>query len=309
MSNSWVGGTVIRGGTLRVASDAALGSNSTVAGNNFGSATATINPGSAIPLQIDGGTFSFSASTGLNQRAIFWGKNNGTISVDSGQTVSFDSPTGSGGNANAIPMFGPGEFFKIGAGTFEFFGNTPSYNGGTDIRGGTIKCDTANPFPSAALNRVVHIDGGRLLFNFTGTETTGFVQLGDNGTLGCIGTGSYSPTAVVGYPTVENSASITLTGLNSGNVFTIGSQMSNLDPTNIVAPTVNIRGAGTTYLLLSPLPNFVAGYNIDGSTLRTNDQNAALGVQTNSISFSTAGGTLESRISMRAARRTTTRSS
>ena len=38
-SNSWVGGTIIKGGTLRVAADSALNSTGVAAGNNFGTAT------------------------------------------------------------------------------------------------------------------------------------------------------------------------------------------------------------------------------------------------------------------------------
>jgi autotransporter-associated beta strand protein len=55
---------------------------------------------------------------------------------------------------------------------------------------------------------------------------------------------------------------------------------------------VNIRGAGTTYLLSQPLSNFVGNYNIDGASLRINNQNAALGVQTNPVAFSANNGTL-----------------
>lgn len=291
VSNAWIGGAVVKGGTLRIAADSALGSNSTVAANNDN----VVNPGAAIPLELDGGTLSFSASTGLGQRSIYLGKNNGTISVDAGATVTYDFATGI--DRGLIPFFGPGTFNKVGDGTFAFLSNSPNYNGGTDIKGGTIRVDVANPFPTGGLSRIVRIDGGRLLLNFNGTESAGFVQLGDGGTLASSSTSTYAATAVVGYPQVENSASVTLSGLSAANVLTINSQMSNLDPNNIVAPTVNIRGAGTVYLLSQPVPNFVANYNIDGSTLRINDQNAALGVQTNPVSFSTSGGTLEMRLS------------
>src|SRR5207253_10946155 len=88
-SNAYTGGTVLKQGTLRVASVAMLGSNTRVAGQN----TNTVNPGTATPLIFDGGTLSFSATTALGTRPIVFYKGGGTISVDGGATVTFDDST------------------------------------------------------------------------------------------------------------------------------------------------------------------------------------------------------------------------
>jgi autotransporter-associated beta strand protein len=302
-SNSYLGGTTVLGGVLKVGSDPALGSNCNVPGQN----NTSQNPGNAAPMTLDGGTVEFSANTALGQRAIFFGKNSGTIAVDSGVTVTYD--TASGLDAGLIPFTGPGTFFKDGPGTLEFANNSfvsVSYAGGTEIRNGYIKLDKTGTgagntgiLPANAANTTVHVTSGTLVLSDSVTDSTGELIL-DGGTLAALGNSTLQigTTAVVGFPQIPDGQQGNFVTLNSGATLNVFNAISNTDPTNVAAlPTANIRGAGVVNLGAVAMSTFQGNFNVDGSTLRLGANSAAvLGLTTNQLQFSANGGTVDMRI-------------
>ena len=148
-SNTYSGGTSITEGSLRIATDNALGS---------GGGTKTINGGA---LQLAGGGV-FNSAWALTDAAT------NAIEVIEGEEATYAGTlSNAGGN--------PGGFDKTGAGTLKLTGTSQAYTGATTIREGTLSLAADNNIGSG--NAV--IDGGKLLL----TSTTGYTRtwiLGDS---------------------------------------------------------------------------------------------------------------------------------
>src|SRR5207253_2050266 len=92
-------------------------------------------------------------------------------------------------------------------------------------------------------------------------------------------------------PTFEDGATATMGAMVSGTTLVIASFMNNFNPITVAsAPTVNIRGSGSVWIVAQPFPSFTAGFNIDNSTLNLGNFANALGAPTNPIVFGSNGG-------------------
>gem|GEM_PF-5391912 len=281
-ANTYTGGTKVNGGVLSVASNAALGP---VASGGVGNL-----------LTLDGGTIRFTASTALGARPIYLGYNSGTIDVAEGATVTFDAASGT------TPLFGPGALRKTGKGTFELLSNTPTYNGGTEILEGTFKINVADTMPGSSVRNYVKARGGTFQVNNVGV-TNIEVHLENGGTF--MGTGASAAYNRSSFPRVYDGARVYLaTGSSASDALTLNSALVN-ETTGAIGgiPTIGIRGAGTVHLAgmnnsaAIPASTFRANWEIDGGTLRINDQNNALGNQSNPLKFTANGGRLLMRAS------------
>lgn len=109
------------------------------------------NTFSADSLQFDGGTLSITDSMGIARETILHA-GGGTISSASG--ISLNLSFGGAG------ISGPGKLTKIGGGTL-VLESASTFNGGTEILGGTVEIDGDDRLGAA--DGMLSIDGGRLL--------------------------------------------------------------------------------------------------------------------------------------------------
>lgn len=292
-TNTYAGGTTILGGILSINSAAAYAKGS---GNGF------------APMTIDGGTLQFTGGgtivlggAGVNGTpyGIQLGKNNGTIDVAAGTTVQWGadqtSPT------PTAPMYGPGSLTKTGGGTWEFLGDSPNYDGGTFINGGTLQIDLPATLPSAGgsiENPFVTINNtGRFMLNNV-TVNNIDIYMNNGGTLAGMGTAQYSGKTAAYGPQIGDGANVTFQAPNPSDVLTIAAAMGNVGSTT--TPTVNFDGQGTVFITASQNATFKANYILkNGVTLQLGSSataTAVLGAATNTITIDATGGILQPRI-------------
>lgn len=124
-SNTFSGGATIKAGTLRISSNAGLGS------SGGGAATIVVD-------EIDGGA-TLSYDIGIDytgyRSILLVGPGNSTVFVDSGSTTSFRSNT---------TVNGTGALNKAGAGALVLTAAN-DYRGGTTISGGNLRANYATP--------------------------------------------------------------------------------------------------------------------------------------------------------------------
>ena len=202
-SNTYTGGTTIKGGVVQVSSDAALGTAPSALVTN---------------ISLDGGSLQWGANFDLNNnRAIGIGPAGGTI-----DTQQFMNP--SGYNATAGGFRGPGDLTKLGSGTFFAAATTGGLNttwtGRLIIQEGTWKIVASDGLPfnpplSAGLQPgQVTLDGGtwQAGANMNITSARRGVTVADGG--GAIDTQNFNLTWAG--PLAGTSATSTLTKTGSG---------------------------------------------------------------------------------------------
>jgi outer membrane autotransporter protein len=152
-SNTYAGGTTIKGGTLSVSGD-----------DNLGAASGG--------LTLDGGTLQVTGTTfeGTSRTLALGNGGGGFDIVDAANTFTVDQA-----------LSGAGALTKSGAGTLVLDGAN-SYRGGTTIRGGTLRGDTSS-LQGAIVNDASLVFDQAFDGSFTGT-------LSGAGTLGKTGAGT-----------------------------------------------------------------------------------------------------------------------
>jgi autotransporter-associated beta strand protein len=203
-SNSYTGGTMISGGTLRVTSD-----------DNLGTAPASL----ATNITLDGGTLQFGANFDLdNNRGIVVGAGDGTI-----DTQGFTNPSG---YTQANGISGSGDLTKKGSGTF--FMNTPAnalntgWTGNLILKEGIWKVTERGGLPyNANADSVYHpaqitFDGGTLQLAATFGVTSNYRGMTVAAGGGTIDTQGFSFSW--GGPLIGNVPNATLTKTGSGSL-------------------------------------------------------------------------------------------
>ncbi|WP_082407494.1 autotransporter outer membrane beta-barrel domain-containing protein [Mesorhizobium sp. 1M-11] len=230
-ANSYAGGTVINGGTVRVSSD-----------GNLGAASGGVT--------FNGGTLQLNSSFDLNGgRALTLNAAGGTI-----DTQGFQSTVSQG-------ITGAGALTKAGSGTLTLTGAS-SYGGGTTIAGGTLQLGNGGTSGSITGNVA---NNGTLTFNrsdavsFGGLISgTGAVQQIGSGITTLTGANSYTGPTTVGAGTLivngNQAAATGDTNVNAGATIggtgTIGGSMTvanggTLAPGNVgtTPGTLTVNGA------------------------------------------------------------------
>jgi len=228
-ASTYGGGTVLRDTvTLRIASDGSLGTVPTVAATNV------TFEGNAI-LQAGAATVSLDATRNLL--------------ISDGVTATLDS-NGNTFTVNGV-VAGSGSLTKAGTGTVELKGlNT--YSGITRVTGGTLSVDQLSNGGSASGIGQASGDAANLLLSngttlkYAGATTTSDRLFTINGTanthgatLDASGTGAihFSNTGNVAYGTTNQTRTLTLSGVNTGN--------------NILAAKIANNGTGVVTLTKS----------------------------------------------------------
>ncbi|PSJ63205.1 autotransporter outer membrane beta-barrel domain-containing protein [Mesorhizobium soli] len=167
-TNTYMGGTAINGGTVRIASDGNLGA-------------------AAGGLSFDGGTLNTTANITTGRAVKLAGA--GTLLTDAGTTLTLSGPVGGGG---ALTKSGTGILVLTGDAT---------HTGGTTIAAGTLQVGNGGTSGSIIGNIV---DNGALIFNrsnallFAGSVSgTGTLTQNGAGTLTMTGNSTYAGTTAV----------------------------------------------------------------------------------------------------------------
>lgn len=232
-NNTHTGTNTIAGGTLNVSAD-----------NNFG----TI-PGAATPGQIvlNGGilnattSFTLDANRGMFLGAVgVNGHNGGTLSVASGQTLTYNGIVAGGQAAAAAGLtmtVGPGSLTKSGAGTL-VLGGINTYGGNTYVNGGTLSVSADGNLggvPGCYMPENLVLNGGTL------QATVGFTMNANRGVrlgpVGGSGAGTFS---------VDVSQALTFNGQISDNWNGTGALVKSGDGTLILGASVNDYSGNTT---------------------------------------------------------------
>jgi fibronectin-binding autotransporter adhesin len=271
-ANTHSGTNNIVGGTLNVSADSNLGA----------------TPGGTIPNQIilNGGTLNATASFTLDSnRGMFLGSlgangyNGGTISVASGQSLTYGGII-AGGSVNSAAGFlttvGPGSLTKTGNGTL-ILGGASTYAGSTFINGGTISVTADNNLggtPSSYTPDSVVLNGG--ILQAAGTFTLSANRGVRLGPVGASGSGSIL---------VDAGQILTFNGQISDNWNGSGALTMSGDGTLVLGGSVNDYSGNTTVsggvLQINnsrAIPNGAGKGNLllNNNTLNINGVNVAL---------------------------------
>ncbi|WP_375196824.1 autotransporter-associated beta strand repeat-containing protein [Sphingobium sp.] len=262
--NSYSGGTLVNGGTLRISADANLG-------------------GAVGGLTLNGGALNTSASFSSSRLVTLAGA--GSILTDAGTTLTL-----------AGPVSGPGALTKNGEGTLVLTG-AGLYLGGTTIAQGTLRLGdggTSGSIVGDVLNN------GALAFDRADVSSFDGVvsgvgrldQLG-TGTTILTGANSYAGGTLIGAGTLQIGDGGTA-GSIVGNVVTNGTLAFDRSDEIVFAGLVsgtgglNQIGAGTT--ILTGANSYGGTTHVAVGTLLVNgDQSAATGL-TSVVSGATLGG-------------------
>ena len=220
-TNSYSGGTLIEGGTVRISSDSNLGD---VAGG----------------LAFQGGTLNTTANLSSTRTLSLVG--DGTITVDTGTTFNVSGP-----------IEGAGSLTKRGGGGLVLTGEA-THGGGTTIAAGTLQLGNGGVAGSIAGNI---INNGALLFNRSDALTyagvisgTGAVTHAGSGVLSMSGLNAYSGATVVdkGKLLLTDGGKIAGTSvltLRNGGVLQVDSAGSSLVSTGAALNQIGAAGSGT----------------------------------------------------------------
>ncbi|MCA0248161.1 MAG: autotransporter-associated beta strand repeat-containing protein [Proteobacteria bacterium] len=297
-ANAYGGGTMIGGGVLSVASNAALGAAGGSLAFDGGTlqTTATFAMARATMLDSDGGTFDVVDGTALTQNGNITGSGGlikqgggtlvlgGTNSYGGGTTVSggiligttaslqgdilnnaavaFDQDTD---GIYAGTMSGSGSLTKIGAGNLTLSG-TSSYGGGTTVSGGILTGTTTSLQGIIVNNSSVVFDqatNGAYVGNMSGSGT--LIKAG-SGNVTLSGTNSYAGGTTVSAGTLTGTTgSLQGTIVNDGAVVfdqsTIGTYAGDLSGSGALV----VSGGGA--VLLTGTVSHTGGTTIAASTI------------------------------------------
>ncbi|WP_143277667.1 beta strand repeat-containing protein [Bordetella genomosp. 10] len=265
--NTYLGGTAINGGTLRVSQDANLGD-------------------AAGALSLDGGTLANSASFDTARAT--------TLDAGGGR---FDTAAGTTLGMNGV-IAGAGALDKLGTGTL-VLGADNTYGGGTTISAGTLQLGTGagGSTTGSILGNVSN--NGTLAFNRSNTYTfggtvsgTGNVVQQGSGVTVLTADNTYTGGTTISAGTLQLGAGGT-TGSIVGDVANDGALVFNrgndytFDGAISGAGSVTQQGAGTT--VLTAANGYLGATTVNAGSLFVNgDQTAATGATT--VNNATLGG-------------------
>ena len=249
-SNSYAGGTTVRGGVLSVAADANLGA-------------------AAGVLTLDGGTLEASSSFATG-RAVSITANGATLQTDAGATLT----------ASGVIGGATGALIKSGAGTLvTTAANT--YGGGTTISAGTLQLGDGTTAGSITGDVT---DNGTLAFNNPGTTTFAGVISGTgavdqlSGTTVLTAANTYAGGTSIATGSTLQLGNGTTAGSIVGDVTDDGTLAFDNPGSTTFAGVVSGTGAlghlgGTT--VLTAANTYTGGTTISGGTLQLGDGTTA----------------------------------
>ncbi|ULB12071.1 autotransporter-associated beta strand repeat-containing protein (plasmid) [Cereibacter azotoformans] len=229
-TNSYSGGTSVTGGTLAIASDAALGA-------------------AEGDLTLDGGTLETMADV-TSGRDILLGAAGGTLDVTAGHETVLAGTVADAADGT------PGALTKAGDGRLELTG-TNSYSGGTSVTGGTLAI--ASDAALGAAEGDLTLDGGTL-------ETMADVTSGRDILLGAAG-GTLDVTA--GHETVLAGTVADAADGTPGALTKAGDGRLELTGTNSYSGGTSVTGGTLAIAADAALGAAEGDLTLDGGTLET----------------------------------------
>ncbi len=286
-----VSGIVSGTGTLTKVGDGVLtlsGTNTYSGGTqiNAGTVSVAANSGlgaTASSLALNGGTLRSTATFSLDPaRAVSLGAAGGTFETSSGTTLTYNGA-----------IAGSGALNKTGTGTLSL-GGSSTYNGATNINAGTLALATTNALPTAT---AVTVASGAT-FNVNSQNTTigslagaGNTTLGTGNILTLGGAASTTYSGVMsgsGGLTQAGTGVLTMSGANTftGNL-TISSGTVALGAANVFSDSATLRLNGGTFSTAGYSDRFSSLSLLNTSTI---DFNSMAGLLTFGTGSRTSGG-------------------
>lgn len=289
-NNSFTGNTTISGGTIKVGSVNALGANSS---------SVTVNAGTVLDL--NGTTMTATNALALNGTGI----SNGGSLVNSSSTagtyagvVTISPGTSIGGAGNFTLSGGiaataaTNNLIKVGAGTVTLSAAATTFrstlNATTQIDAGVLRIQNASALATGT-TAVTTINGGVLELN-GGITFDQPITANNGATLRSDGNNASNNKITVS--TAVGANAVTLSTVNSGNVFTVGNGANDISGGNGSDDTITVSGPGT--VVLGSASDYVGNWSFDGGTTQIGAA-AALGA-TPASTITLNGGALNGRL-------------
>lgn len=202
--------------------------------------SASQNINTAIQLQGDGGTYTFTASTpGTSRLTTFGGAISGTSTTGNTSVLTLNGTSGTANALNGVISDGAGggklALVKNDVGQWSVAtGNT--FSGGVTVNAGTLRTGSSGNSNAIFGTGTVTLNGGTLLAGSTTAITiNNALSIGaSNGTLSFRGGGTFSPTSISGTgvmtltPSSANSVTVTPTSFQNfaGTIKALGNTPS-----------------------------------------------------------------------------------
>jgi autotransporter-associated beta strand protein len=226
--------------------------------NKLGSGTVTLNNTNTFTggVNLGGGTLAISSGNAIGGASAINFTNNAILQANGAVTTNRPVSIGGGGggtintNGNAMTISsaitGAGLLTKNGAGTLTLSGTSPTFTGGTNIDGGTL--------------RVSSVSGAE---NVTGVGT-GLININNGGTFHIDNVNMGTSTAVNAASLIMNTGSTLLASGTASYGKSGGFQVA------VGAGTVNVNtvNASDTFTFKNSLRRFAAGGGDSGATIR-----------------------------------------
>jgi fibronectin-binding autotransporter adhesin len=288
-ANDFSGATSVTAGIVKLGNATALGT--TAAGT-------TVTSGAVLDL--NGQTVGAEAlainGTGISSGGALI-NSSGTAASLSGLTT-FSTGTSIGGSGNFTLSGGiaatasTNNLIKVGAGTVTLSAaattNRSTVNATTQIDGGVLRIQNASALATGT-TAVTTINGGVLELN-GGITLDQPISVNNGATLRSDGINASNGKVTV--PTSVGANAITLSTVNSGDVFTVGNGSNDITGGNGSDDTITVSGPGT--VVLGSASDYVGNWSFNGGTTQIGSA-AALGA-TPASTITLNGGALNGRL-------------
>lgn len=299
-ANTYLGGTIINGGTVSVGSDGNLGD--AAGALTFGGGTLlttnSFTSNRSVTLNAGGGTFNTSGNSltlsgnmsgvgaltkvgagtlTLSGTNNYSGGTTVTAGILQGDTTSLQGPVANNsqvvfnqGVAGAYTgnMTGTGSLTKIGLGTLILSG-TNNYTGGTTVTAGILQGNTTSLQGSITNNSLVTFDQS-INGAYTGVMTgAGSLTKSGAGTLVVAGSNTYSGGTTVSGGVLQGTAT-SLQGNILNNASVVFDQAGNGTYAGVMSGTGSLAKLGIGTLYLNGANTYTGGTNITGGALSVN---------------------------------------